>query len=124
LSVSKNILSQKHEEYILLALLSGQHQLFTKEDLNTLPVGDHSRLARAQWLSLSGDFEQAEKIFASIQRIYPAILWQYRQLHLSRWVEALEAAPSASTAAKVAYINRSASNLDSLLGQHFPALVR
>ncbi|MCJ8268362.1 MAG: hypothetical protein MJK04_03070, partial [Psychrosphaera sp.] len=123
LSVSKNILSQKHEETILLSLLSGQHQLFTNEDLNALPVGDHSRLAHAEWLSQSGDFEQAEKIFASIQRIYPAILWQYRQQHLSRWVEALEAAPSASTAAKVAYINRSASNLATLLGQHFPELV-
>ncbi|NQZ06541.1 MAG: protein kinase [Algicola sp.] len=120
LNVTKNIISKKHEQHMLLLLLDHKYNDIEQAALAALPPGGDASLAYAEWHSQSGHFEQAQDKFASIQRVFPAILWLYRQQHLTRWLNSLKVNPTNTKA--IQQLNQEIAHFSGLLKQHFPAI--
>lgn len=118
LNVSKTRVGYGQQEYILLRLLNDEWQSIKQEDVDNLPINAEALIARAEWYSQSGKYQQAEEFFRTIKQYYPALLWRYQWQHLKRWDSAI-----ASENEQKANLKHQVQELEALIFKHYPEML-
>ncbi|MFT4925646.1 MAG: serine/threonine protein kinase [Phenylobacterium sp.] len=118
----KNIISSRNEDLVLLQLLNNHWKSIEPATITALLINKDTRLAKAEWYSQSGNYQQAERYFDGIKHYELSLLWLYRRQHLQRWAKASLSAAVILSTEKKGWLNAQIAQLDKQLQQHYPAL--
>ncbi len=117
LSISKTRVGYGNQEYILMQLLNNNWQGIKQEDVNNLPINAGALIARAEWYSQAGNYQQAAHIFGLVKQYYPSLLWRYKLQHLKRWESSTESDDELK-----ATLRLQIQALKALIAKHYPAI--